>query len=52
MKTDAYVCRVPVPEDAMLRFALMHAPEVEILDPPELREKMKGILKKANEVYK
>ena len=52
MKTDAYVCKVSVPEDSMLRFALMHAPEVEILEPPVLREKMKGILKKAAGVYK
>ena len=50
--TDAYVCKITVPEDAMLRFALMHATEVEILEPPALREKMKGILKKATGVYK
>jgi len=52
LETDIYKCSTSVPEAAMLRFALMHATEVEILEPLELREKMKGILKKAAGVYK
>ena len=35
--------KVSVPEKAMVQFALMNAPDVEIMDPPELRKKVKNM---------
>ena len=42
---------VSVPEEAMIHFALMYAPEVEIIKPRRLRTKVKKILSEAMKMH-
>ena len=42
---------VSVPEEAMIHFALMYAPEVEIIKPRRLRTKVKTILSEAMKMH-
>ena len=51
-ETDNETFFITAPEDAILRFAQMYAPEVEIIEPIELRDKLKANLNRAIELNK
>lgn len=47
-----FMVSVTAPEKAMLKFAFMYAPDVEILAPKDLRSKVREVFSKAAELYK
>lgn len=52
-KDENYVtASVMAPKKAVLKFALMNAPEVEILDPPELRQQVEKIFQEGAKLNK
>ncbi len=46
--SDRYTAIISVPEKAMLKFVRMNAPDVEIIQPIELREKASAIFAEAS----
>ena len=51
-ETEDMVCvKVNVNETSMIQFAKNYAPDIEILEPQELREKVKEVLRKGYELY-
>ncbi len=49
---EYYTAMTTVPEKAMTRFALMYAPDVEILSPEVLRNQVKELFSRATELYR
>lgn len=48
---EHYTARIRMPGKAMLRYALMYAPDVEILAPQDLREQAAAVFRQAADVY-